>query len=112
MLKLAGVGAGQTVGDFMHNWSSDIFSDGSVRRTAFDRINAAGLDVKEPSSRIPWIIGGGVVGREAAKYLGANRFWRNAATVVGAMYGNSMYNDRHPDPMKQKIAPGMVRLGW
>lgn len=102
----------QTVGDFMHSWNADINADQDVRRSAFDRINGSGTDVKSPASRIPWILGGGIAGRQAAKYLGANPFWRNVATVGGALIGNGMYNDRHPDFRNQKIAPGMINRGW
>ena len=112
LLKLAGLQPVQTVGDFMHSWNADLYANQGVRRSAFNRINNAGVDVKEPASRIPYLLGGGIIGRQAAKYLGANPFWQNVATVGGVWAGNRMYNNRHPDPKFEKVAPGISRRGW
>lgn len=110
LLKIAF--AGQTVGDFMNAWNSDLSANASVRQQAFQRINNAGLDVKQPASRIPYILGGGIIGNAAAKYLGANSFWRGVATVGGAMYGNSVYNKKHPGNWTRPYAPGVVYRGF
>ena len=104
------VGPQGTVGDFMAAWNSDRMADTSARRDAFDRINRAGLDVKQPASRIPYVLGGGAAARMAAKYLGFGPFWTNAATAAGALYGNSMFNRRNPDPHRERFAPGLVRI--
>ena len=112
LLKLAGLQPVQSVGDFMHSWNANLQADPNVRRSAFDRINRAGIDVKEPASRLPYVLGGGVIGRQAAKYLGANPFWKNVATVGGALVGNSMFNRKNPDPRNEKVAPGIIRRGW
>lgn len=109
LLKIAGL---QTVGDFMHAWNADINANPAVRRNAFNRINAFGIDVKQPASRLPYILGGGVVGRAAASYFGAGSFGRNLATVGGALYGNHLYNNKHPDKWTQKIGGGLVYRGF
>ena len=95
----------------MNRWNGDIRADANARRDAFGRINRAGLDVKQPASRIPYVLGGGLLGNQAAKYLGANRFWTGAATVAGAMAGNRAYNRANPGK-DLKVAPGMVVKGW
>lgn len=110
LMKLAF--AGQTVGDFMHAWNADLNANPSVRNSAFGKINSSGIDVKQPASRIPYILGGGVAGRAAASYLGANPFWRGVATVGGALYGNHMFNKNHPDPRKYPVAPGVIHRGF
>lgn len=102
----------QTVGDFMHSWSANLNANPAVRRDAFDRINAAGLDVKQPASRIPYILGGGIAGRAAASYLGAGPFLKNVATVRGALFGNSLYKKHNPDPRNMPYAPGVVYRGF
>lgn len=112
LMKIAGFESpSTTVGDFMNRWNADIYANQSARRSAFDRINAAGIDVKQPASRLPYIIGGGVIGRAAASYLGANPFWKRVATIGGAVYGNKLYNKEHPKP----FAPdrfGVVTRQW
>jgi hypothetical protein len=112
LLKIAGVGYSPTVGDFMNRWNGDINANPFQRSDAFSRINNAGLDVKQPASRIPYVLGGGVLGRAAASYLGANPFWKNVATVGGAMVGNSIYKKNNPDPRAMPVAPGVIRRGW
>jgi len=96
----------------MHSWNANLNANPNIRRSAFDRINNAGLDVKSPASRIPYVLGGGIIGNQAAKYLGANPFWRGVATVGGAMYGNKMYNDRYPNPYNRKVGPGLILRGY
>lgn len=110
-MKVAGL-PDCTVGDFMHAWNADLAANPFIRRQAFDRVNAFGLDVKEPASRLPHLLGGGIVGRAAATYLGANPFWRNVATVAGAAVGNHIYNSKHPDPTCRPYAPGVVQRGF
>ena len=110
LLKMAFYG--QTVGDFMNSWNANLNANPAIRQNAFNRINNAGLDVKQPASRIPYVLGGGVVGRAAASYLGANPFWKGVATVGGAMYGNHLYNKNHPDPGMRPVAPGLVMRGF
>lgn len=102
----------QTVGDFMNAWNANLNANPAIRQDAFGRINRAGLDVKQPASRIPYVLGGGIAGRTAAKYLGANPFWKNVATIGGAIFGNNLYNKNHPDPGMQPVAPGVVRRGF
>ena len=102
----------QTVGDFMNAWNADLSANPTFRQQAFAKINAAGLNVKQPASRIPYVLGGGVLGNIAAKYLGANSFWKGVATVGGALYGNSVFNKNHPNPAYQHVAPGVVRRGF
>ena len=103
---------GQTVGDFMNSWNANLNANPSIRQDAFGKINAAGLTVGQPASRIPYVLGGGIAGRAAASYLGANPFWKNVATVGGAMLGNHMYNKNNPDPGMQPFAPGLVFRGF
>jgi len=110
LLKLAF--AGQTVGDFMHAWNADLGADPSVRNSAFGKINSSGIDVKQPASRIPYILGGGVAAGAAASYLGANPFWRGVATVGGALYGNHMFNKSNKSGGDFKVAPGLVFRGF
>lgn len=112
LLKIAGLQPVQTVGDFMHSWNANLNANPSVRRSAFDRINNAGIDVKQPASRLPYVLGGGIIGRQAAAYLGAGPFMKNVAMIGGALAGNSVYNKRNPDPRYEKVAPGIVRRGW
>lgn len=107
LLKIAGLRP-YTVGDFMHAWNADLDADQQARRSAFGAINSHGIDVKQPASRLPYVLGGGIVGRQAAKYLGAGPFWKNVATVGGALIGNNMYNNRY-GPVR-KVAPGIVRI--
>lgn len=107
LLKIAGLQPVQTVGDFMHSWNANLNADPNVRRSAFNRINNAGIDVKQPASRLPYVLGGGIIGRQAAKYLGAGPFMRNVATVGGALVGNSMFNARNS--RVEKVAPGIIR---
>lgn len=111
LLKLAWMNQ-PTVGDFMNRWNADINANKGARQNAFDRINSAGLTVKQPASRIPYVLGGGFIGNQAARYMGANKFFRGAATVAGAMIGNSRYNKDHPDPRAMPVAPGVIRRGW
>lgn len=103
---------GQTVGDFMNAWNSDLSANTSIRNQAFQKINRSGIDVKQPASRLPYILGGGVMGNAAARYLGANSFWRGVATVGGAMYGNHIYNKNNPKPWNRPYAPGVVYRGF
>lgn len=112
LLKIAGLQPVQTVGDFMHAWNANLNANKDVRRFAFNRINNAGIDVKQPASRLPYILGGGIIGRQAASYLGASPFWKNVATVGGAMVGNKVYNNKNPDPFNRKIAPGVMYRGY
>ena len=109
LMELAGFWSpSTTVGDFMHRWDADINANPATRRNAFDRINNAGVNVKEPASRLPYILGGGIAGRAAASYLGANPFWKGVATVGGAMYGNSLYKKNNPKP-NQPDRYGIIR---
>lgn len=101
-----------TVGDFMNRWNADLNANQNARATAFSRINNAGLTVKQPASRIPYVLGGGLIGNQAAKYLGANKFWRGAATVAGAMIGNNKYKKDNPDPRARPIGYGVISRGW
>jgi len=102
----------QTVGQFMNAWNANLNANPSIRHDAFQRINNAGLNVKQPASRIPYVLGGGLLGRAAASYLGANPFWKGVATVGGAMYGNSLFKKNNPDPGMEPVAPGLVRRGF
>ena len=111
LLKLAWM-TQPTVGDVMNRWNADLNANQNVRADAFSRINNAGLTVKQPASRIPYVLGGGFLGNAAAKYMGANKFCRGAATVAGAMIGNNRYNKNHPDPRLRPVAPGVVSRGW
>jgi len=111
LIKIA-FGPPQTVGQFMNSWNANLNANPALRQTAFNRINNAGLTVGSPASRIPYVVGGGLVGRAAASYLGANPFWKGVATMAGARYGNNLYNQNHPDPKMQKVAPGIVRRGF
>lgn len=110
LLKMAF--AGQTVGDFMHAWNANLNANPAIRQDAFNRINNAGLDVKQPASRIPYVLGGGLAGRAAASYLGANPFWKGVATVGGAIYGNRLFNRNNPSPGNMPAAPGYVYRGF
>lgn len=101
-----------TVGDFMNRWNGDINANANARADAFGRINRAGLDVKQPASRIPYVLGGGFLGNQAAKYMGSNKFWRGVATVAGAAIGNSYYRKNNPDPRAMPVAPGVISRGW
>ena len=112
LLKIAGLQPVQTVGDFMNRWNGDINANPFQRHDAFGRINNAGLDVKQPASRIPYVLGGGALGRAAASYLGASPFWKNVATVGGALIGNSIYRKNNPDPRAMPVAPGVISRGW
>ena len=102
----------QTVGQFMNAWNANLNADTKIRHDAFQRINNAGLDVKQPASRIPYVLGGGILGRAAASYLGANPFWKGVATIGGAMYGNNLFKKNNPDPRKMPAAPGYVYRGF
>lgn len=102
----------QTVGQFMNAWNANLNANTKIRHDAFQRINNAGLDVKQPASRIPYVLGGGVLGRAAASYLGANPFWKGVATIGGAMYGNSLFKKNNPDKSKMPAAPGYVYRGF
>lgn len=108
LLKLANLN--QTVGDFMHTWNADLNANPAIRFDAFNRINHSGIDVKQPSSRLPHILGGGLVGNVAANYLGANPFWKGVATIGGALYGNHMYNKSHSKDIE--VSPGVVFRGF
>ena len=107
LLKFAGIPQ-WTVGDFMRSWNADISSNPWTKREAFDRVNRAGIGVNAPASRLPYVLGGGIVGRAAASYLGAGPLMKNVATVAGAMVGNSSYNRSRP----ANAAPGLVYRGF
>lgn len=112
LLKIASMFPPQTVGDFMHSWNSDLNANINQRRNVFDKINRAGLDVKQPASRIPYIVGGGIIGRAAASYLGGGSTMKGIATIGGALYGNHLYNKNHPDPTIRHVAPGVIHRGF
>lgn len=81
-----------TVGDFMNRWNADLNADPSARRDAFGRINAYGLNVKDRASRVSYVLGGGYIGNEAARYLGKGPAGSLAGAVIGAVAGNLVYN--------------------
>ena len=109
LLKIAGFTTGlsfpsayknPTVGDAFNAMNANLNMNPWARRSVFDQVNRAGIDVKEPASRISNVLGGALTGYFGANMLGANRFWRNTAAVGGALIGNSMFNNAHPDPNK------------
>lgn len=96
----------------MNHWNSDIHADVSARRNAFDRINASGTDVKEPASRIPYILGGGLLGYQAARYMGAGWLGKAVGALAGARIGNGVYNSVAGDAGSSIVGPGLVNRGW
>ena len=103
LLKIAGVELSTfsktpTVGDFMNSMNADIYMNPVYRRDMLDAINSAHLDVKQPASRIPSIVGGALAGYYGMNAVGANRFWRNVGGIAGGLYGNHLYNKEHPNP--------------
>lgn len=113
LLKIAGLPY-QTVGDFMNRWNGDMFADPQARRSVFDKVNAGGLDVKDRASRIPYVLGGGYLGRQAAKYMGFGGFGRAVGAMAGAAVGNGLFNriNGGVDPMNRSIGNGVVNRGW
>lgn len=104
LLKIANLSAFSkepTVGDAMNAMNANIYMNPVYRRDMLDSINRAGLDVKEPASRIPSVVGGALAGYYGMNALGANRFWRNVGGVAGALYGNHLFNASHPDPNRR-----------
>lgn len=103
-----------TVGDFMHRWDADIGADPSARRSAFDAVNSSGLDVGDLAYRVPYVLGGGYLGRQAAKYLGAGTVGKFVGGVVGSIAGNHVFNriSGSQDPMARRVFPGVVNRGW
>lgn len=102
----------QTVGDFMNWWNGDIHADTNVRRNAFDRINAAGIDVKQPASRLPYIIGGGLTGGALSSYLGMSGTGRTLSVVGGALVGNHIYNKGNQDIRDYRFGNGLSFRGF
>ena len=113
LLKLAWMQP-TTVGGFMNAWNADINANQSARKDAFGRINAGGLNVKDPVGRIPYVIGGGLLGRQAAKYLGGGPVAKFVGTTAGAYAGDWWYRRNNPnnDPMSMNLGNGTVLKGW
>jgi len=104
LLKIANLSAFSpvpTVGDAMNAMNANIYMNPVFRRDMLDSINQAGLNVKEPASRIPNVVGGALAGYYGMNALGANRFWRGVGAVGGALYGNHLFNKANPDPNRQ-----------
>lgn len=89
------VAQAKTVGDFMNFANQDFSLSPFTRRAMFDQINRNNVDVKEPASRLPYILGGGIAGSYVAKWLGLNR---PLGMIGGALVGNSLFNRQHPQP--------------
>jgi hypothetical protein len=99
------VAQARTVGDFMNFANQDFSLSPFTRRAMFDRLNANNVDVKEPASRLPYILGGGIAGNYVARWLGLNN---TVGMIGGAIVGNSLYNRRHPDP--NRLSGGFRRI--
>lgn len=85
----------RTVGDFMNFANQDFSLSPFTRRAMFDQINRNHVDVKEPASRLPYLLGGGIAGNYVARWLGFNK---PLGMLGGALVGNSLFNRQHPQP--------------
>lgn len=83
-----------TVGDVMNRVNADMTLSVNDKHDFISAVNNSGLTVNQPGSRIPWVVGGGIVGHSLAKYLGARPFWDGVYTLGASLYGNHLYNQK------------------
>lgn len=86
-----------TVGDVINAMNADMSISPFQRRQVIDEINRRRIDVKQPASRLTYMLAGSVVANIVARYMGAGGVMRGIATVAGAAVGNHLHNKRDPN---------------
>lgn len=90
------VSQAMTVGDVIVAMNADMAANPFTRRQVIDKINASGLNVHSPASRLASAIGGGMLGSFVAKYLGLGGLGRGLAAIGGSIIGGRAYDRAHP----------------
>ena len=84
-----------TVGDLMNGVNADMALTAFQKRQILDRVRETGMPVTSSASRLPSLFAGGALGNVVSGMLGANGFWRGAATLAGAAVANSVFNRKN-----------------